>query len=194
MSFKVPGNVVEGKGTPFPQGSYVGKLSKVESVWSSSDRENAPDQKDNMDFVLTFGENAPADSETAQVGARPFTQRVAIINRGNSMVDITEFNDDTSYPLRLAAGLIAQLAVALDAPCTVSADKSVEFDVNAFLEGLQAGLYQNKPCGFTVTHRAWKSKKTGNSGVSADTSRFFAVEESENVTAPLALADARTRN
>jgi len=199
MSFKVPGNVVEGRGTPFPQGSFVGKLQKVDTAYSSSDRANAPDAKDNMEFVLTFNENAPADTESPNVGARPFTQRLTIIFKNQSLVDLTEFTDDTPFALRRAAGLIAQLAVALDAPCTVGEDKSVTFDVNALLEGLQAGLYNGRQLGFTVTHRGWSSKKTGNSGTSAEASRFFGVEASSNViapepTAPVALGGMRSRN
>lgn len=190
----VPGSVVKGRGTPFPQGVYVGSLNKLEEAWS--------EDKKNLDFILTFRDNAPADENSPQIGARPLIQRVPVIRSGRSVVDLSgdDFtSEEVPFPLRLAAGQIAQLVVALGGPCSIDEDDSVSFDIEAFMEGLQAGLYNGRSVGFEVIHRKWTSKKTGRSGVAADVSRYFPVEDHGAPTAapedaePAVVGEERTR-
>jgi len=163
---RVPGNVIEGRGTPFPVGTFIGRLDKVE--------ENASEDKKNLDLVLTFRDISTI-GEGPEVGARPFTQRVTVIFNDAFLADVTEFDDNVHFSLRRAAGLLTQIALAVGAT-TRTQDGSAELDMERFLESLTGGIYKDAQILFEVAHRPWTSKKTGRKGVSSEAVRFAAAE------------------
>lgn len=169
---RIPGHVVDGKSPPFPQGKYAGDLVDVKNEWS--------EDLANLNITLTFKNNTPLNGAPT-VGARPFMERISVIANKQSVVDVVDF-DSAPYGLRLAAGKLTQIAVAFGAPVTVMPDKSVDVDLNGFLTALTANAYQGKRTGFEVVHRAWKSKKTGKEGVSAEGIAYFPVEGGTNIT------------
>lgn len=164
-NYTVPQNVLEGRGTPFPTGTYISAENAIQQVWN--------EDKTQLDFVFKFSENSPV--EGANVGKRPMTQRVTIIFKNQSVVDIATFDENTPFALQRSAGLLAQLALALGVAQPNPNGGGVTFDIENFLAGLASGLYSKATVGFEVYHRAWKSKATGKSGTSAEIARFFGV-------------------
>lgn len=167
---RVPKHIIEGRGNPFPQGLFLGRLVEVKDNWSE-------DQK-NLDYVLTFQDIAPI--EGPQVGARPFTQRVTVIFQDQSVVDIEQFDESVPFALQRSAGLITQLARALEFPFVeATPDDTADFNAEEFLENLAAGFYKDRVVGFAVRHRSWKSKTQKDvkgqpvTGISAEANRFF---------------------
>lgn len=171
---RVPGHIVDNKGQPFPQGVFLGRLAETKDQWSEAG--------ESAEYILTFRDNTPV--EGPNVGARPFTQRIQVVYQNQSIVDITEFGEKTPFSLQRAAGLVAQLAVALGY-ATRSIDGSVEFNTEELLENLLTGAYKDRQLGFEVKHRNWKSKTqkdaTGKpvTGTSAEIVRFFNPEATE---------------
>jgi hypothetical protein len=164
--FVVPQNILEGKGLPFPAGTYISADNTVTQVWN--------EDKTNLDFVLKLQENKPI--EGSEVGKRPMTQRITVIFKNQSVVDVKAFDENTPFALQRSATLLSQLAVALGVatPRSAAEGGGVVFDIENFLAGLASGLYTKQTVGFEVYHRPWKSKKTGNSGTSAEISKFMA--------------------
>lgn len=161
-AFQVPKDVLEGRSTPFPSGSYLSHSNKVEQKWS--------EDKTNLDFVFTLSENTPI--EGANVGKRSLTDRITVIFKGQSVVDLKGFDDNTPFALRRAATILSQLAQAwgISQP---TAEGGVTFDIESFMAGLVSGLYAKQPVAFEVYHRAWTSKDKTKSGVSAQVARFY---------------------
>lgn len=159
----IPQNILEGRGSPFPAGTYTSTENAIQQVWS--------EDKQNLDFVFKFTGNAPI--EGAEVGKRPLTQRVTVIFKNQSVVDIKNFDENTPFALQRSASLLAQLALALGV-AQPRPEGGVTFDIENFLAGLASGLYSKATVGFEVYHRAWKSK-AGKSGTSAEIARFFGV-------------------
>lgn len=188
---RVPGSVVDGRGQPFPQGVFLGRLAKNEEKWSEDGK--------NLDYILTFQDNTPLTPESPGVGARPFVQRVTVIFQNQSIVDVAEFTENTPFALQRTATVVTQLALALGY-ATRAEDGSVDFNIEEFLENLQAGAYKDRQIGYEVRHRAWKAKgknpdgtpKTG-SGVNAEAIRFFAAEANGAAAEITSLREARTR-
>jgi hypothetical protein len=172
---RVPGHIVDNKGQPFPQGTFLGRLAEVKDSWSEDGK--------SAEYILTFRDNSPVDGPN--VGARPFTQRIQVVYQDQSIVDITEFGERTPFSLQRAAGLVAQLAVALGY-ATRSLDGSVEFNTEELLENLLTGAYKDRQLGYEVKHRNWKSKTQKDAagkpttGTSAEIVRFFNPEASES--------------
>lgn len=184
---RVPGHIVDGKGQPFPQGTWLGRLDSVKDEWT--------EDNSGLEYILTLRDNTPVDPSAPNVGARPFTQRVTVIFKNQSIVDLVEFGETTPFALQRAATTVAQLAIALGYT-TRSADGSVDFNTEEFLENLLSGAYKDRQVGYEVTHRNWKSKTqknadgTAKTGISAEAGRFFDPNAS-GVAAPAAAADLR---
>jgi len=178
---RVPSHIVDGKGSPFPQGIFLGRLAEVKDEWTEDNT--------GLEYILTFRDNTSVSPNPVTVGARPFTQRITVIFKGQSIVDLVEFGETTPFALQRAATTITQLALALGY-ATRAADRSVEFNTEEFLENLLSGAYKDRQVGYEVTHRTWKSKTQKNSdgsaktGVSAEAGRFF----DPNAQAPVAEA------
>jgi hypothetical protein len=191
---KFPQSIRDGKSPPFPAGSFVGSLSDITQDWYAADR-NAPDKKDSMRFVLTLKEITPLP-ESPVVGARPCIQRVDIVHKGTSIVDIHDWEDSSvAFQLRQSGTLLIQLAEALG---IASDNPEDDFDLNAFLEALTSGVYKNRTVGFSVEQRTYDSKTLKNSDGTAkkitasNVAGFFNPDAAavEAVTAPQGL---RTR-
>jgi hypothetical protein len=171
---KAPKSVVDMKGQPFPVGTFISAEHEVTESWRSSVKEN-PDLKDCLDLALVLKSNTPTD-ESPTVGKRPMTQRIPVVFKNQSVVDVEDFDDpNLSFALQRGAGLLSQLALALGAT-TRAEDGSVDFDAETFLAALVSGQYKSTPIGFQVIHRNWSSKATGKSGTSAEVNAFFPVE------------------
>ncbi len=168
-AFKVPQDVLAGRGQPFPQGTFVSAANKIE--------QNTSEDKTGLELVVTLNENSPLDGSPT-VGKRPMTQRIPIVFQNQSVVDVEEFGENTPFALRRGAGLLGQLALALGV-AQKQEDGGVIFDIENFLAGLVSGLYAKQAVGFSVYHRAWTSKKSKNpdgsfkSGTSAEIGAFF---------------------
>lgn len=165
----VPKSVVEGRSGPFPVGTYIGVLAEAKERWFK-DSETG---KETMLFLdLNFGNNAPLNGNGQQVGARSFRPSIVLVTSNKertkkfALVDITEFSDDTPFALQNAASMASQLALAFGA-ASIDQEGNVKFDLGSFIENLAAGAYKGRSVVFEVTHRAWKSKATGKSGVEA---------------------------
>lgn len=180
---RVPGHIVDGKGSPFPQGIFVGRLAEVKDEWT--------EDNSGLEYILTLRDNTPVSDNVSNVGARPFTQRVTVIFKGQSIVDLQEFGEKTPFALQRAVTTVSQLAIALGYT-TRAADGSVDFNTEEFLENLLSGAYKDRQVGFEVTHRNWKSKTQKNSdgtaktGISAEAGRFF----DPNASAPAPVTEA----
>jgi len=160
---RIPGHVVAGTGSPFPAGVFLGRLADVKDTYSEDGK--------SLDFAMQFQDITPI--EGPQVGARPFTQRITIITNELSVVDVQEFNDEVPFRLRDAATLISQLAIALGYQMTVNADKSIEFNMEEFLENLQSGIYKDRVLGFEVRQRPGKKGTPNASRVFSNITRIF---------------------
>ena len=147
---RVPSNVAAGRGSPFPQGVFLGSLGEVTTRWSD-------DQK-NMDVILTFAENTPFDEDSPNVGARTKRQRVTLIFQGQALVDVEEFTDDVHVALQRSATLLTQTALALGF-ATLNEDKSVDIDLEAFLEQLTNNVFKGEVVVFEVRHRGYASRE-----------------------------------
>lgn len=188
---RVPGNVVDGRSSPFPQGNFLGTLGEVKENWSEDGK--------NLDYTIALNSITPIDPQSPQVGARPFTTRITVIFQNQSIVDLIEFTDTTPFALQRAASVASQLAVSLGY-ATRGTDGSVDFNTEEFLENLLTGSYKGRQVGFEVTHRNWTSKKQKNAdgtpktGTSAELARLF---NPQGETAPVAesasLREARVR-
>lgn len=183
MSTRVPANVVDGKSPPFPMGAFVGTLTEIKDAWSE-------DQK-NLDFATTFKDNVSTDG-TVNVGKRPFTQRIPVISKDESVVDVQDW-ENTSFILRRGATLLTQLAIAVGA-VSKNEDGSADVNMEEFLQSLKAGLYNGRQIGFEVIHENWTSKDKKRSGTSARVANFFAVGGPASVAGPSAIGGDRTRN
>lgn len=189
---RVPGHIVDGKGSPFPQGIFLGRLAEVKDEWTEDNT--------GLEYVLTFRDNTPVSTEVSNVGARPFTQRITVIFKGQSIVDLTEIGETTPFALQRAITLVSQLAVA-SGYATRAADGSVDFNTEEYLENLLSGAYKDRQYGFEVRHRTWKSKTqknadgTAQTGISAEANRFFDPNASPTAPATAAadLREVRTR-
>jgi len=148
---RLPSYIVEGRRPPFPAGIYVGNVGDVTTNWSE-------DQK-NLTLNLALVENTPFDEETPQVGGRQKFQRIQLIADGVALADLEAFDDDTPLPLQQSAKLVSQLAFALGIGAQ-DADKSMELDVEAFLEQLTAGVFKGQPVKFEIRHRAYASRES----------------------------------
>jgi hypothetical protein len=168
---RIPAHVAAGRRAPFPAGVFLGELAKVQDSWS--------DDKTGLALLLTFTNVTPFDAESPQVGARPKTQRIQVIFDNQSLVDVTDFNDDVPLALQNAATLVTQMAEALGL-VKPNADGSVDFELEPFLNDLMAGAFNGSALVFEVRHRQWKSKKTGNSGTDDSICAFKAAGEATN--------------
>lgn len=189
---RVPGNVVDGRSSPYPQGNFLGRIKEVKDNWSEDGK--------NCDYTITLGDNTPIDQKSPNVGARPFITRLTVIFQNQSIVEIVEFTDKTPYALQRTAGMVSQFAVALGY-ATRAADGSVDFNTEEFLENFLSGAYKDRQVGFEVNHRSWKSKNQKNAdgsaktGTSAELGRVFNPEgEAAPVASePEALREVRAR-
>lgn len=164
---RIPDSVVTGR-SPFPAGVYRGNLDSA-AERSTKDKEG---NETGVFVDVVFKDNQTIDGKT-QVGARPYRQSFAIIQKGLSLVDITEYSDETPFMLRRSAGLLAQLALALGAASRDAETNDVVFDMNTFLEDLQHGVYKGRPVLFEVQNRAYK-RKDGTPAVDDSAQRFAA--------------------
>lgn len=182
---RVPSNIVEGRSSPFPAGTFYGALGEVKDRWVQ-DRETK--QNIRMVFDVTLKDITPI--EGPNVGNRPCRQSFTIINGEQSLVDIVEFDDSVNFGLRQSAGLLAQLATALGA-ARADIEGNVTLDMEAFLEDLKNGNYAGAQLLFEVTHRTWKPKdapKDAPARVSSEISRFAGTE----AVGAVEVADANT--
>lgn len=146
----VPAHVASGRRAPFPAGTFLGNLSKVEENWS--------EDKTGFALLLTFTDITPFDADSPQVGARPKMQRIPVIFNNQSLVDIVEFTDDVPFALSNAAKLVTQLGGALGL-IRPNMDGSVDFDMEPFLNDLMAGAFNGSTVVFEVKHRAYASRE-----------------------------------
>src|SRR5512147_1536986 len=165
--FVVPQNVLEGKGLPFPAGTYLSAENQVTQLWNEA--------KDTLEFVVKLSGNTPI--EGSDVGKRPMTQRITVIFKNQSVVDVKNFDENTPFALQRAASVLGQLALALGV-AQPRPEGGVAFDIENFLAGLASNLYAKNTIGFEVQHRPWTSKKTGKSGISAEITKFMAASTS----------------
>jgi hypothetical protein len=153
-------NVVEGKSPPFPAGVFVGKLTEAKEEWYSSDKTN-PDGKDSVRLNLTFKEITPLDG-APQVGTRPLGQRIDVVVKKQSIVEIEDLEDPAvPFNLRQSATLVIQLALALGV-ATRNGDGTLDFEMGPFLEALSAGNFTNQSVRFAVEQRQYGSKTQKN--------------------------------
>lgn len=173
----VPKSVVEGRSGPFPIGTYIGILGDVKERWF---KDNETGKETTLFLDLSFGNNAPLNGNGTQVGARTFRPSIVLVTSNKektkkfALVDITEFSDDTPFALQNAASMASQLALAFGT-AHIDTEGNVNFDLGAFIENLAAGAYKGRSIVFEITHRPWKSKATGKSGVEARP-RFMSAE------------------
>lgn len=186
---KVPSYVRTGKRAPFPAGTFIGQLTKVTDQWSD-------DQAD-LALLLEFRNITPADANSPNVGARPKMQRIQCIFEKQALAEIPDFSDENiPMTLRSSATLVIQLAEAFGVaqkPATDTQDSDFEFE--PFLTDLAAGVYNNRTVIFEVANRAWKSKKTGSSGIDDSIKGFKSADADAPATAaaPIDVAAARAR-
>ena len=164
----IPGDVVDNRPTPFPEGVFVGSLKEADTRWN--------EENTRLNLILIFRDVTAIEAEK-EPGARPYRVRIPIIWDGTALVDIEDatwkdHKDDIPYVLQRSASLLSTLAdglgvVELD-PTTHGAD----FDMEAFLEELEEGAFTDGDVSFEVAHRAWESKDGKRSGVSDDPVRF----------------------
>lgn len=190
---RVPGHVVDGRGQPFPQGNFLGRIKEVKDNWSEDGK--------TCDYLLTLGDNTPIDEKSPNVGARPFITRLTVVFQNQSIVELVEFTEKTPFALQRTAGMVSQLAVALGYAARAT-DGSVDFNTEEFLENLLSGAYKDRQIGYEVRHRGWKSKEKNadgtplKSGTNAEPVRFFGTDgaaEAPVAAAPETLREVRAR-
>jgi len=166
---RVPNAVVQNRPSPFPAGTYFGKIQEV------NDRRN----EDETWIMLTivFNEVTPADDDSPEVGARPYRFRPTIVNNGVAIWDIEEFTEDTDFRLRQSAGLLAQLALALGAAKVLS-NQDVDFDAESFCDDLIGEVFVGEEVMVTVNNRPYKARD-GSDRVDDGPSAFAALDEGE---------------
>lgn len=143
----VPRNVIEGRSAPFPAGVYLGRLNEAKEAWSE-------DQK-SLNVSVQIRDITALDGPN--VGARPYSQRLAIVAKGYNVVDLKDFTDDNiPFPIRTSAGLLTQIAIAFGA-ATVTPE-GARVDLDRFLQDLVAGAYKDRVVQFSVEQRSFDSK------------------------------------
>lgn len=183
----IPRSVVEGRGQPFPAGTFIGTLKETKERWYKDEAGN----NKTLFLDLAFANITPIDGP--QVGARMFKpsfQLIASVQRQGevkatqyALVDIVEFNDQTPIGLAQTAGQAAQLAVAFNA-ATVAPNGDVQLDLPAFIENLAGGVYNGQQVIFELKQRAWTNKKSGKSGVATEIVRFISADATTEASAP----------
>lgn len=163
---KIPAHVAEGRSSPFPAGTYMGRLNEVKESWS--------EDKTNLTYNVWFKEVTALEGGR-EVGNRPFRQQLKIINNNESIVDIVEFNDQVPFMLSRSAGLIAQLALALNEAKVDPRTRDVTFDMETFLENLAQGVYKDRTLVFEVQNRSYK-RRDGTMAVDDSAVRFASAE------------------
>lgn len=171
---RVPSAVVDRRPTPFPAGTYIGRISEV------GDRRSEDETWISLSMI--FDEITPADDDTKEVGTRKYRARFTVVQNGVAVWDIEEFTDDTDFRLQQAAGLLSQLAVALG-QAKILANKDVEIDMEDFCDGLLQGDFSGEEVMFSVGNRPYKGRD-GTDRVDDGPTGFaspFTEEEEEEV-------------